>query len=227
MNERPAYWGVGFGLGLALAGGFVVADAYAGLLRPGWWALYPALVLSGMGTVVTLAGLGKGLSWALVEWDEMQARRNPPALAPETAPEPDDEGPDYAAEAEYKAKLDAVMTFFHAGERAGGFSAGLLSPGVVGSDTWDALTDFYVSEVGRRVLRVVAGNVGTVWNHGHTLDSTIRGLRAGLIPLPPGPVPVVSAYVPPAAQRNAPRKSATKPKPAVVDIPPSREVVAE
>lgn len=221
MNDRPSAWLIGFGIGMAVTGGVLAGHVRTAAVVPQWWVFYPALIVTVTGIVVGLSGVGYGVAWGLQVWEKVAELRRPALPAVGAPPAPLDEEPD--VDYEHAAKLDAMLTFFHAGEKAGGFSAGLLSPGVVGSDTWEDLTDFYISPEGRQVLRVVAGNVGTVWNHGHGLDSTIRGLRAGVIPLPPGEVPLVSAYVAPvAAQRSAPRKGTTK-APRVVDVAPSRE----
>jgi hypothetical protein len=164
---------------------------------------------------------GRGVVFTLVEVRDVL---RPPA--PVQTVQTDDDEPDAPTvdEAREQATLDAMLTFFMAGQKAGGFSSRLLSPGVVGSDTWDNITKFYISVEGRQVLRDAGGNVGTVWNHGHTLDSTIRGLRAGVIPLPPGDkVPEVHPYLPDAAQRStAPRRTAPK-RAEVIDVMPSRE----
>lgn len=220
---RPSSFIIALGVSLGAAFASLSGAAADGHVSKLEWGLsilaagsWFGWTLAGVWALPILFGVLDFVSRVVVGWFPPPA---PEAVA-ETVADTDDE-PD--PDAEQRARLDAMLTFFHAGEKAGGFSAGLLSPGVVGSDTWEHLTDFYVSDAGGRVLRVVAGNVGTVWNHGHGLDSTIRGLRAGKIPLPPGSVPTVSAYVAPvAAQRSAPRRSATK-KPAaeaeVVDIP--------
>jgi hypothetical protein len=209
------------------------------------------VIIGSLGGALLVGSVAQGLGWSVVPWmlggggltlfsayfwhfrvladkEAAYVRATDASTAVKLAglqpppPPPTDGGlPAVDEDAERRAMLDAMLTFFHAGEKAGGFSAGLLSPGVVGSDTWEDLTDFYVSPEGGGVLRVVAGNVGTVWNHGHGLDSTIRGLRAGKIPLPDMKVPVVNAYVPVAAQRNAPRKGTTR-KPAAA---PDAEVV--
>lgn len=144
----------------------------------------------------------------------------PPAPIVNVTPPP----PPDPTDAETEAMRLAVEIFFRAGDGLGSFSENTLTgAGVCGSDTWPRLAGFYCSDAGHNVLRVVPGNVGTTWNHGHNLDSTLLGLASGRIPLPSGAVPTVTPPVlKPAAQRGAARKSATRVP--VVDGEPSRPV---
>ena len=206
MNERPAYWGVGLGLGLALAGGVVVADAYAGVLRPGWWALYPSLILAGIGTVVTLAGLGKGLSWALDTSDELAARREqrrPPAPVELPEPEPDDAPETDALEDDWYI---ALRRFFRNGEVAGGFShSRLVESGSITEGPWTELTRFYASEEGGQVLRLEAPE-GYVRGRGWTFDDIKSAIAQRRLPHPPGEPPEVVVLPDDATRRDGRRQ---------------------
>lgn len=222
MNNRPSSHIIGFGVALVVVGLMVAADAREGALRPGWWMVYPSIFAACIGGVVTLAGLGHGLSWTLDTADELAARRDqrrPPApVVAETVPQP--QPPDDAAENAWRLALER---FFRAGDKAGGFSIRKLE-GVVGSTTWFLLTDFYVSLEGGQVLRRMPGDEGTVWGHGWTLDDVTRKLALGTLPHPQGPVPSVEVYIANTTQQNAPRQRKTAVKARVVDIEPSRAV---
>jgi hypothetical protein len=218
-----AAWGYGFALGMVVVGGILLADSLSAEFGLPLMA-YVSVGVSCIATPPCLKGLVLGGRGVAFTWVEVRDVWRPPA--PVQTVQTDDDEPDAPTvdEAREQATLDAMLTFFMAGQKAGGFSSRLLSPGVVGSDTWDNITKFYISVEGRQVLRDAGGNVGTVFNHGHTLDSTIRGLRAGVIPLPPGDkVPEVHPYLPDAAQRStAPRRTAPK-RAEVIDVMPSRE----
>jgi hypothetical protein len=228
VNDRPSAWGYGLGLGMAVTGGVLAAHVHGGHVVPQWWVFYPSLIVAVMGIVVGLSGLGHGLSWGLDLAERVREYRAGPqngATSLLDAPEAIvDEEPDTDAETE--AMRLAVEIWFRAGDALGSFSENSLTgAGVCGSDVWPRLAGFYSSDGGHAVLRVVPGNVGTTWNYGHNLDSTLLGLASARIPLPPGRVPVVKPYVRPATQRGAAQKGATRKRTEVVDIEASREVV--
>jgi len=116
--------------------------------------------------------------------------------------------PDIALEARWQTN---VRIFFREGDRAGGFSARKLE-GVVGSDVWGQLTDFYIAQ---GILWNYGGNVGTAWNTGWSLG---RVLSLVALPHPDGEPPKVSAKphgAVLATQRNT--HNAGDPASAIVD----------
>jgi hypothetical protein len=222
---RPSTWLGALGLGLAVPAARALADINAGHAL---WPLLPfyiALGLSVFGAALAIAhGFWGLLAFVVTVAEAVRAfQAQPPAPAePDDQPDDDqDPDPDDAAQAAMRL---AVEIWFRAGEGLGSFSENSMTgAGVCGSDTWPRLAGFYTAPAGHQVLRVVPGNVGTTWNHGHNLDGTLLGLASGRIPLPPGDVPDVKPLITVATRRGAAQRSATKPKPAVVDVPPSRE----
>lgn len=136
---------------------------------------------------------------AWVELDERKAR----LAVPEPAPAP------AVVDESERAWALALERFFRAGDAAGSFSINAMS-GVVGSDVWGRLTDFYCSETGGRVLRIAPGNVGTVWGWGWQLDTVLQRVALRHFPHPTGPAPDVNVPIQSATQRKAPRKSKTQ-----------------
>lgn len=97
----------------------------------------------------------------------------------------------------------AIEIFIMAGD-SGGFSIRRMQ-GVVGSDTWAQLTSM-LADAGW--LANVPGR-GYAWAAGYTLARAMLELRAGTLPYPTGPAPVVSPPVNDATLRNAQRRPAT------------------
>lgn len=229
MNERPAYWGVGLGLGLALAGGFVVADAYRGALNPFWFMLYPGLIVTGIGFVVALAGLGKGLSWALDTSDELAARREQrrPALPVLESLEPIlDESPDTETEHIHNWEVALLHAIMYAETYGWTFdSLGPTGINIMERAAWDAITD-YLRDCGRLVKKDRSRTRYTEHWDGPKLRDEIR--RHDLpLPLPLGSAPNVHAprcTESVLAQMALPAQKKTAARPEVIDIPPSREV---
>lgn len=114
-------------------------------------------------------------------------------------------------------KRDAIETFFRMGDKLEGFSEGKLA-GVVGSDHGPRLRHFYMSIAGGEWLYDYGSSRGTDWAPNRDLTGLLVALRAGTLPLPPGPVPDVKWIADSAAQRRAPQKgkreSDTEPGPS-------------
>lgn len=205
---RPSTWVAATGVGVAVAGGVLLADLTAGRLRD--FAIYPVLALTGWGLVLALAHGGTGLlGFALLVWDAVTVRRPDQAvgggddtLPPELIPVAADPT-DIAVASAWKL---ALTRFFRAGDAAGSFSIRALSD-VVSDGDWGLLTDFYCSDAGRRVLRDRGGNLGTAWGYGWSLDGALQALGTGKLPLPDMPVPDVQPFVAHATQRNTKRRS--------------------
>lgn len=201
---RPSTVTAAIGTGLAVGGLVLLGDLLAGVRRD--LLVYPVVGVTAAGMVLAFWHGGFGvLGFALYLWDALVTRRPTPAASPAPASPPK---PDEAAEANERAWRLALERFFRAGDAAGSFSIRALE-GVVGSDTWARLTDFYCSEAGHRILRVGAGSAGTTWNWGWELDYTLQRLAAGGLPHPAGLAPTVEVYVRNTTRRNAPKRAAT------------------
>ena len=229
MNNRPSVYGIAFGIGMSITGGALAAHVKAGTVIEPSYVYYPALVVTWTGIMLGLAGLGNAFTWGLEQFERVMEIRQPPAPALVTTPtQPTPPTTEDTTDLAWRVALER---FFRAGGMAEGFSINKLS-GVVGSQSWGKLTDFYLEPqadllTGKAigpVLRDAGSNIGTVWNHGWGLDLVMQLIAKGALPHPDIPVPVIELYVRHAAERNAPQKGATQKKARVVDIEPSREV---
>ena len=212
MHTRP--YTVRFGLCIAgiILGGAILCDCLDRTFDP-----YFLTFWGGVGLTVCLSIVADGIyqhhaeliraeanrlyAQELTNWERAQAleRSATPTSAP---PSPDTQA---------QAWRIALERFFRAGDAAGSFSIRSLS-GVIGSDSWALLTDWFCSEQGGRVLRVAAGNAGTTWGYGWGLDRVLQLLATGKLPLPPGDAPEVEPYI-----ANKTRQNATKRSPTVVE----------
>jgi hypothetical protein len=212
MDNRD--WELGLAIGLFVDAGLAVGLAASGraytaadLPRLAWIGVWVAVLgLTFPATVRGLWGAGGAVIGAVRElWRQPDA---PEVTAPlPVLPIPDD--------AEARAWQGALSRFFRAGDAAGGFSIRKLE-GVIGSDAWARLTEFYSSDAGCRVLRVGPGDQGTVWNWGWEIDYVLQRIGSGSFPHPTGPVPDVQIYVNNASQRPAKRRATTA-KTAIID----------
>lgn len=208
-----------------LATGAAACLVYSGasMAFPGWAAQYePQLWLCGGGLVPFVLFLAGGWrEWqrlgAQVDADrarsramdaETERKRAELAGALDGAQAGGDEAvittPVGTPSMERAAMKTALSRFFRGGEQAGSFSIRALSS-IVSDGDWAALTDFYCSDAGGRVLRDRGGPLGTAWGHGWTLDAVLQALNADRLPLPPfpeGQVPDVALYVANTTQRN-------------------------
>jgi hypothetical protein len=208
MGERPSAWIAGFGVGLGATCLLGIAAELRGWAVP--ILVYAEVVGLGMGLVLALDFAGR--SFVSGMFTVLEVVRNAQTLAPaptlvqadQPKPEPDT---DLLASA-WKVPLSR---FFRAGDSAGSFSIRNLA-GVVSEGDWAALTDFYCSDEGRRVLRDRGGNLGTAWGYGWSLDAVLQALNASKLPLPDMPVPDVQPYVGNTTQRNTKKRA-----PAVVE----------
>lgn len=208
MNERPSIWGYGIGLGLAFAGGILAMHVQAGAVVNPWWVFYPSVVVTVMGVVVGLAGLGAGFTWGLTVYEKVQElRQPPPAMVTEYEPEPDDDpAPD-----EWQAREDAwalvLRVFFNNGETADGFSHRKLESTMT-EDAWTELTTFYASDEGGRVLRLTSA--GYVIGYGWSYDTVREKLVRRLLPHPDGDPPTIEVLPRDTTRRNARRQGAVE-----------------
>lgn len=221
VNHDPQEWRPSTGLGAVALALFVTAcvglsDQGAGVYRTReWYGTLFAVIAFGALAFVHLTALflrgGFGVWERVLQLAELHQKLTPPA-APAAAPYATREEPakdDY--DPELQARSVAVSRFFHAGERAHGFSVRKLES-VVGEPTWSSLVHFYATAAGGNALRDAGGDTGFTWGHGWTIDHVVLALNAGNFPLPPGPVPVVEVYTADTTRQDGRRQRTTAPK---------------
>lgn len=231
--DRPTAWLAGVGVGLLLVSGVGLVALAGGLALP-WWAYCAWFGLGLGGTVAWEYGAGAVVYWRDEKANLEQKRQNNSALAVQTAVRAWElksaqraaavaSGREGAREAEAleRAWQLGLEILFRAIDKAGGASGRKLA-GVVGSDTHPALMAFYCSPAGLCILRDAGGNVGHTWGYKAdgqewALDDVLPLIRAGKLPHPDGAVPEINPLPDSAAQRKAPRQSATQKKAEIIE----------
>ena len=212
---------------------FLLAAALAGMVATGvplaalllnWWLGWPPVDWRLTLWLLTAVPVFLGVSARLMASDNLLAERQrqidqdaqevktqAARLALEAATAGGEEPPEPApvpVDMTRTAMKQAVGRFMRGGEAAGSFSIRALSS-IVSDGDWAALTEFYCSDAGGRVLRDRGGPLGTGWGYGWTLDTVLQALNADRLPFPDMAVPEVALYVANTAQRNTKRRSST------------------
>lgn len=218
--DRPSTWIGALGLSVFAACAYGLVMVLAGQSPNGWHMLM-------------WAGAGAGASlfsdfamWAVKDWrqaavkleadragtEETRVKTQATRLALEGATVGGDEAVIIPSpeplDLTRAAMKQALNRFFRGGDQAGSFSIRALSS-IVSDGDWAALTEFYCSDAGGRVLRDRGGPLGTGWGYGWTLDTVLQALNTNRLPFPDMAVPDVALYVANTAQRNTKRRSST------------------
>lgn len=211
MHTRP-YLGR---FALCMAGIWLCASLLVGLMAD-WLATFPFWAFSlSVAVGLALSILARGIHGyhseliraEKVRQDSLEQITKERAWALEHAPEPVAETPAVDDE-RLRAWRLALDRLFRAGENAGSFSIRALD-GVVGSETWGKLTDWFCSDAGGRILRDGVGSQGTRWGYGWSLDRALQALALGKIALPPTDAPDIQPYVASTTRKNAKQRAAT------------------